>query len=241
MFCMTKNSKLPYLKVNLTIPLLDICDEAQNLLAKGMYEPHRSDDGEGWNVFTLFGEGEYITIGGNWGDPTKYHWTNLAKKYCPKTIEWLQSLPYTEIYRARFMFLEPHGHIKIHHDKEPQEHLGDTVIDDAMNIAIKHPQGCYMRQVYKDYYNEVPFKDGTAFFFNNRYFHYVHNNSNETRIHMIIHAKWLPLHTEYPDIDLVQKNYLDHENFAYSNNPWNDRKALDEKISAYTPDLSHYC
>lgn len=58
---------------------------------------------------------------------------------------------------------------------------------------------------------------------------------------MIIHAKWLPLHTEYPDIDLVQKNYLDHENFAYSNNPWNDRKALDEKISAYTPDLSHYC
>lgn len=34
MFCMTKNSKLPYLKVNLTIPLLDICDEAQNLLEK---------------------------------------------------------------------------------------------------------------------------------------------------------------------------------------------------------------
>jgi len=241
MFCMTKNLNIPYLKVNLTVPVLDICDEATHLLENNMYEPHRSDDGHGWNVFTLFGEGEYITIGGNWGDPAKYHWTKLAEKYCPKTVEWLKSLPYTEIYRARFMFLEPQGHIKIHHDKEPDETLGHTVVDDAMNIAIKHPQGCYMRQVYKDHYNEVPFDDGTVFFFNNRYFHYVYNNSTQTRIHMIIHAKWLPLHTEYTKINLIEKNYLDHEEFAYSNNAWNNKEALNEKISAYTPDLSYHC
>ncbi len=241
MCCMTKNSAVPYLKVNITIPLLDVCIEAEFLLKNKMFEPHRSDDGSGWNVFTLYGEGEYITIGGNWGDPKKYHWTTLAKKYCPKTVEWLQNLPYTEIYRARFMFLEPDGHIKIHHDKEPSEQLGYTIVDDAMNIAIKHPVGCYMRQVYKDHYNEVPFTSGSAFFFNNRYFHYVKNNSTETRIHMIIHAKWLPLNTEYPNINLISKNYLDHEELAYANNSWNNKEALNEKIEAYTPDLSHYC
>ena len=231
----------PYLKVNLTIPLADVQAESQHLLDNQMYAEHRSEDATGWKVFTLFGEGPYITIGGDWGDKSKYHWTDLALKHCPKTVQWLQTLPYQEIYRVRFMFLDPNGHIKIHNDKEPEEQLGETKVNDAMNIAISHPQGCYMHMIYKDVYHDVPFHNGSAFFFNNRYFHYVKNYSQNVRTHMIIHAKWHPLSVEPPKLNLQDLDYQSHPPFAYSSNSWNNRKALDEKIGSYSPDLSSYC
>jgi aspartyl/asparaginyl beta-hydroxylase (cupin superfamily) len=230
----------PYLKVNLTIPLADIKAEAEHLKNIGLYAEHRSEDAQGWNVFTLFGQGPFITIGGDWGDKEKYHWTDLAVKHCPKTVKWLQALPYKEIYRVRFMFLEPQGYIKIHNDKEPDEEIGYTQVDHAMNIAISHPQDCYMRMVYKDMCHDVPFEDGSSFFFNNRYFHYVMNESQQTRIHMIIHAKWQPLSVESPELKLQDIGYKDHTDKVYSNNHWNNRMALDEKIQAYSPDLSGY-
>lgn len=240
MFYMIKNSA-PYAEIKLTIPLLDVKTEAFHLLENKLYATHRSNDAQGWNVFTLYGEGAYMTIGGDYGDKQNYHWTDLALRHCPKTVEWVQNLPYTELYRVRFMFLESEGYIKIHHDKEPEEQLGYTQVDDAMNIAISHPKDCYMRMVYENKFNDVPFKDGTSFFFNNRYFHYVYNPSINTRIHMIIHAKWLPLDLQYPKLKLHDLHYLKHPDFIYSNNSWNNKKALDEKIRSYSPDLSDYC
>ena len=46
---------------------------------------------------------------------------------------------------------------------------------------------------------------------------------------------------EYPKLKLHNLHYLEHLDFVYSNNSWNNKKALDEKIRAYSPDLSDYC
>ncbi len=226
----------PYQNVRLTIPLSIIKKEAQHLWDNGYYVEHRGNWSKGWFAFTLFGEGPYITLGGDWGDKSKYHWTKIAKKQCPQTVEWIQELPIEEIYRVRFMFMTPGGYIKIHHDKEPHEKIGETIVNDAMNIAITNSD-CTMYQVYKNHYNIVPFNDGDAFFFNNRYFHFVDNPvSSNLRIHMIIHAKWNSVLAEPCKLNLLNKSFLDHDEKFYV-----DKEKLNEKIEAYSPDLSHYC
>jgi hypothetical protein len=241
MFYMMHNSNAPYLRANLTIPVDAIYEEAKYLLENNMYMAHREDDAEGWNVFTLYGESAYITIGGNYGNEENYHWPDIAVQSCPKTIAWLQQLPYKKIYRARFMFLQPGGYIKIHHDKEPDEPKGfvNTVYD-AMNIAINNPENCYVKQIYEDCCNTVPFKKGTAFFFNNRYYHYVENNSDEVRVHMIIHADWHPVTIQYEKVELENVHYTKHEEKFYSSNQWNNLEVINENIKAYSPNLSHY-
>ena len=226
----------PYQKVRLSIPLAIIKEEAQNLWYNNYYVEHRGNNSNGWFAFTLFGEGPYITLGGDWGDKKKYHWTDIAVKNCPQTVDWIKQLPIEELYRVRFMFITPGGYIKLHNDKEPNEQVGHTVVDDAMNIAITNGK-CSMYQIYKNNYNIVPFVDGDAFFFNNRYFHYVDNPASSTlRIHLILHAKWHSISVEPCKLELFNKYFLKHNEKFYEN-----KKRLNEYIEAYSPNLSCYC
>ena len=225
----------PYQKVRITIPLSVVKEEAKNLWYNEYYVEHRGNNSQGWFAFTLYGEGPYITLGGDWGDKKKYHWTEIALKYCPQTVAWIKQLPIQEIYRARFMFITPGGYIKLHNDKEPSEKIGYTVVNDAMNIAIINAE-CKMYQIYKNHYNIVPFEDGAAFFFNNRYFHYVDNPVSSTlRIHMIIHAKWYSVLAEPCKLQLYDKYFLDHDKKFYGN-----KNTYNEYIEAYSPNLSCY-
>ena len=229
------DKKSPFQQVFISMPINLIKEEGLNLWQTGYHTQHRSRNAQGWHSLTLYGEGPYITLGGDYGDSSKYHWTDIGKRMCPATVEWLQSLPYKELYRARFMFLEPGGYIKIHHDKEPEEAIGEVVVDDAMNISVTQPNNCYLRQVFKDGDSDVPFKEGSAFFFNNRYFHYAENRSSEIRIHLILHAKWLFLSLRKCKLKFIKQNYLNHGNELYEN-----KERLNDVIENYSPDLSSY-
>jgi hypothetical protein len=54
------------------------------------------------------------------------------------------------------------------------------------NIAISHPSDCKFR--FLDY-GTVPFEAGTAFMLDISNRHFVVNNSNQVRTHIIVHSK----------------------------------------------------
>jgi hypothetical protein len=56
----------------------------------------------------------------------------------------------------------------------------------AINIAITQPENCYLRN--SETLEEVPFKEGSVFWFNNGPFHEAANFSKQPRIHFIIHG-----------------------------------------------------
>jgi aspartyl/asparaginyl beta-hydroxylase (cupin superfamily) len=76
------------------------------------------------------------------------------------------------------MLLEPGGYITPHVDAHNH-------VFGAVNISLNNPEGC--RLVTEC--GTVPFRSsGSAMFLNTSYQHAVWNDSNEDRIHMIVHG-----------------------------------------------------
>ena len=78
------------------------------------------------------------------------------------------------------MLLEPGGYIEPHQDrKDTEKRLS------VCNISLNNPDGC--KFVFKDH-GIVPFENkGSAFLMDISNVHAVHNDSDQPRIHMIIH------------------------------------------------------
>ena len=174
------NSRLPWLKLNLQIPYQSILKESEQLYRQSV--PHRPDDSfgnyqnSGWKSLTLYGESPDITE--NTTAPKS--WTSIAQQ-CPFTIEFIKrNFEITDkTGRIRFMWLDPQGYILPHQDRD-ESGLYET------NIAISHPDDCKFR--FLDY-GTVPFEAGTAFMLDISNRHFVVNNSNQVRTHIIVHSK----------------------------------------------------
>ena len=107
-------------------------------------------------------------------------WTEIAE-IAPHTKAFLETHYDMEtMRRCRFMLLEPGGFIRAHDDGNERS------IHSAINVAITQPKNCYLRRV--DTKEEVPFKPTDMFFYDNRVIHEAKNNSNENRLHFIIHG-----------------------------------------------------
>ncbi|MCB0379513.1 MAG: aspartyl/asparaginyl beta-hydroxylase domain-containing protein, partial [Bdellovibrionales bacterium] len=134
------------------------------------------------------------------GDPTNtyahshyrqaanYQLTDIAQ-HCPYTMDMLSL--YTDVskcQRIRFMLLEPGAKIHVHTDSQ-----GDDVTL-AVNIALNMPEGCEFwidtnpDGSHNEYTQKIPVTGGQAFLLNNAKFHYVVNNSDTPRIHVIFHG-----------------------------------------------------
>ena len=178
-----KNSNLPWLKLNISIPSVEILKEADSLYNRAVI--HRGTDAfgpyknTGWKSLTIYGESSTITV--QTSNPKT--WTDIANE-CPETVKFIKQ--YWKIDcktgRIRFMWLDPQGYILPHSDR-PAKGLHEV------NIAITQPDKCQFR--FLDY-GTVPFIPSSAFLLDISNRHLVFNDSNQVRTHMIVHSTLLP-------------------------------------------------
>lgn len=118
----------------------------------------------------------------------EYFLTEIAP-HIPHTLDAIQSLTdIKQCKRIRFMLLEPGAAIYIHNDGPERE------VSAAWNIAINHPWNCRFHidletdGIENKFSQEIPFTDGSTFLVNVSKNHYVVNDSNEPRYHIIVHG-----------------------------------------------------
>jgi hypothetical protein len=163
-------------------PWKEMHTEAESLL--DYFKDHRTDYGKGWKSLTLHGLDEDTQSLDQYGERSdvikQLDWTWVAEK-CPVTKKFLTDVwPAEYLNRVRFMLLEPGGYILPHQDR-PDEEKRLSVC----NISLNNPEGC--KFLFKEH-GIVPFTDqGSAFLMDISNTHAVWNNSDEPRIHMIIH------------------------------------------------------
>lgn len=186
-----QNSNIGWAKLKVHVPGPEIANEFKNI--KHLVKYHRADYGAGWQSITLHGFKPHYTEGinhykgfENFKDHEfEYHWTDIAAE-CPKTVEFIKSLPYERLQRVRFMYLKAGGLIDYHRDVN-KYNLS------PMNISINNPYGCEFNifdQMSNKDKTTIPFKDNTAFLVNIGHYHRVINRSKEDRLHMIVHGKF---------------------------------------------------
>jgi hypothetical protein len=178
-----QSSHLPWLKLNLEIPIDNILREATAVYSKAVL--HRDSDkfahysNQGWKSLTLYGDDSKITTH---TDGIK-NWTDIAT-LCPVTVEFVKK--YWTINdttgRIRFMWVEPGGYILPHSDREKSMFF-------ETNVAITQPSECRFRFLE---YGTVPFIPGSAFLVDISNKHMVANNSDQLRLHIIVHAELKP-------------------------------------------------
>jgi len=171
---------LPWLRLNIDVPVSDIRTEyeqnAEFLIS------HRSQDSwanmshKGWKSAVLYGVDTHITTNSD----LPHDWTSLSYN-CPKTTHWIKDnfIINEKTERIRFMLLEPGGYILPHADRS-QRGLRE------INVAITQPQGCCFRFLDR---GTIPFEVGSAFIIDTSNRHTVWNNSDEYRLHIILHTQ----------------------------------------------------
>lgn len=162
----TRASPHHWVQLNFEVPIQEILEEYSTLETR----EHRPEDGHsGWYGVTVFGT-----------EDTRSHWETGTGEWkdCPKTREFVESLPYSRIDQVRFLVLKPGGFIKEHVD------VPDRFWLDPLHIALKYPEGCV-------FYQEgiVPFETGKSFVINIHYPHYVMNETEEDRVHLVVNGK----------------------------------------------------
>lgn len=183
------------------------------------YVDHRGSEHPGWNSTTIHGidvnkTGAWTNYG-TWSreEDVPYKWTSLSK-HTPNIKSFWEQFPYERYRRIRFMQLEPGGYISPHSDA-PGRLPGEDDLDMLdfgvpINVAIKHPDNCYM--TLKGY-GTVPFKDGKAFIINIRNVHSFINNSEKSRIHLIAHG--IPGNKKQDFVKLIARSYRKQNEQTY--------------------------
>jgi len=179
-------SRWPWLELDLEVPFEEMFQEATAL--KDKFVSHRFNDAHrgykhhNWRSVCLHGIDAFKTenfhaYGFRSQEEAPYGWTEIAS-HCPVSVRFIKSLPFENLYRVRFMWLGPGGYIHPHRDQEDFSFY-------PINIALNNPEGC---NFVMDGKGILPFAPGKAFHMNLAYTHSVFNDSQEPRIHMIIHA-----------------------------------------------------
>lgn len=174
-----RNSSVEWVSMDFNVPCDTILKE-YNSIKKSLII-HRPEDGhKDWFAVTLYGFGS---------DKTNSHWeyrqkglkpftTDIGKK-CAKTMSWIKTLPYSRIDDVRFLVIKPKGYIAKHIDIPEQNWL------EPLNISITYPEGNKFILNNK----ELKYEPGMSVVLNIHYEHYVENNSDEERIHLLVHGK----------------------------------------------------
>lgn len=193
----TKKSCIPYLPLDINVPTKHIMEEWNNV--KDMAVNHRDGDtlldftNKGWCSLTLYGVSANLTTPSD----KKHDWTEIQDK-CKITKQWFEDTFHKENFRGRirFMLLEPGGHILPHKDRQ-------SMGLNEVNIAINNPDKCSFHMENRGI---LPFKEGSVIMLDLSNRHWVVNNSNQPRLHMIYHGN-------VPN-EIIERSY---ENLYYSN------------------------
>jgi hypothetical protein len=170
---------LPWLKLDICVPGEVIIKESDALYSYAV--EHRSQDSlmnythQGWRSLALYGVSAETTQ----ECPGKKVWTSIAER-CPKTVEFIKT--HWEINestgRIRFMWLDPGGYILPHNDRSDKGFY-------ECNVAVNNPHECRFRFMN---FGTVPFENNSAFLVDISNKHFVVNQSNQLRTHLIVHA-----------------------------------------------------
>jgi hypothetical protein len=190
----TQHSGIPWLKLALEIPYVDILKEIENNAE--LLVDHRDDYGEhqGWKSFCIHGKS--LTQTQHCDDARPFVWIPQVVQHMPTTVNYFKSWE-LDFCRLRVMALEPGGFISVHQDSK-------TSFLGAINIAITQPAAC---EFVMEGWGVVPFKPGDALMLDISNRHAVVNNSKETRYHIIAHYD--NLHDSFKN--LVRASYLNNK------------------------------
>lgn len=179
--------------------------------AAARFVDHRGEEHPGWNSSCIHGidvdkTGAWTNYG-DWTDESEvpYKWTSISE-HTPNIKSFWEEFPYERYRRIRFMQLEPGGRISPHSDAPGrlpgEENLDMLEFGVPINIAIIHPNDCYMTL---EGHGTVPFKEGKAFIINIRNVHSFVNNSDTPRIHLIAHG--IPGSQKNDFVKLIARSY----------------------------------
>lgn len=198
-----RQSKLPWLRLQIDIPHQQMLDEIQRLPIPLTH--HRDDYAEhqGWLSGCIHGRAFDQTR-----EPHHYHdarplsWTSEALEHLPVTVEFFKHVwPAQKYGRVRIMLLQAQGFIAPHRD-DTQPCLW------PINIALSQPKHCDF--VMQDH-GIIPFEPGAAFMLDITNLHTVVNDSAQDRYHIIVHQD-----TSCPEFQhLVVKSYHNMYNNHY--------------------------
>lgn len=211
---LSHESGIPFWEVPLdNIPYKEMYEEANSL--KDLFINHRANDPSqngyahsDWSSLTIHGISSKHTMNWDSYDEYKqlgseelvpYDWTDISDKI-PKTIDYLKNtFPHSYYTRVRFMLLKAGGFVLPHKDR-------DHKLLFPINIALNNPEGC---NFIMENQGIVPFKPGKGFLLDLSNTHAVWNNSNEDRIHLIIHWRPGQYHEESGKkwAEMVTRNY----------------------------------
>ena len=174
-----RDSSVEYVQMDFDVPVKQLLTEYERI--KHRLVTHRPEDGhKDWCAVTLYGFDS---------DKTNSHWEYDRRKQrpeitdvgeqCPRTIEWVKGLPYARIDDIRFLVIKPGGYIAKHIDVPEQNWL------EPLNICLSYPKG--NRFVLNG--KEVDYRPGMPLVLNIHYEHYVENNSDHERVHLLVHGK----------------------------------------------------
>ena len=172
------------LKLDLSVPYVEMLNEAKSLRDRFIKYRSSGDDFRGWYSLPIHGLDHtkpYSHESYGFSNPIdaikSMIWTEISKE-CPVTVDWLKnSFPSKILGRTRFMLLEPGGQIGLHSDS-------DHYILEPVNISLSNHPDC---KWYWEDESSVDFTPGNAYVMNTSHPHKIVNNSNEDRYHIIIH------------------------------------------------------
>ena len=178
------NSNCPSLRIDIDFPVREAQREIQTLLDDGDFVKHRGEEHPGWHSVCIHGQGagytdapsEYPHLA-----PDRFGWVPEIADKCPEVRKWLKTVwPGEQYHRVRFMLLEPGGYISPHQDYDVRQLA-------AFNIAITNPPGVHFAMQDA---GTIPWKPGDVRAIDIGRQHSVYNESDEPRVHMIIHGEW---------------------------------------------------
>lgn len=159
-------------------------------LVDEFYVPHRSLDSQGWSSCCLHGlDISYTEPATSYGFDeftAPYQWTSLSELTPTITQFFKEIFPADRYKRIRFMKLEPNGYINPHNDApknyQPINKLKMLDVGIPCNIAVVHPDNCYMTF---EGIGIVPWVEGDVIVPDVTKTHSLINLSNRPRIHII--------------------------------------------------------
>ena len=176
------NSGLAWLELDIDIPYQEISQEASQVFYQRV--EHRDSDSvlgygnQGWHSLCLHGESATATS----SDQGPMTWTDIGN-VCPQTRKFIERYwIMDQAGRIRYMWLMPNGYILPHVDREGQQLF-------ECNIAINHPDNC--RVQFLDH-GTIPFEAGKGFIIDTSRRHFAVNQSQDWRLHLIVHAPLKP-------------------------------------------------
>jgi hypothetical protein len=117
----------------------------------------------------------------------EYQWTELSD-LTPTITNFWKKFPFEHLKRVRFMKVNSMGWVEPHNDTPPGIKKEDLDLLNhiiPINIAIVHPEKCYMTL---ENMGTVPWEEGSAFIINITNTHSVVNYSKQSRVHLIAHG-----------------------------------------------------